>query len=170
MKILLCGDVNSGKSTLIERLLADIGEPPRGYITVRMPEDAGGRSYVYLYDIARPPEHIEDAQVIMAFENGKLTEKHPELMSLTAAPMLEGIPEGSLVVLDEIGTLEDGEERFKAAVLRILSGNYRILAAVKAKNTDFLRAVRSHPGCELYIVTPENRDELYMQLRNSYDI
>lgn len=170
MKILLCGDINSGKSTLIERLLADIGEKPRGYITVRMPENADGRSYVYLYDIAKPPERIEDAQVIMAFENGKLIEKHPELMSLMAAPLLEDIPEGSLVVLDEIGTLEDNEERFKAAVMRILSGNYRVLASVKAKNTDFLRAVRSHPDCELYIITPENRNELYMQLRRQYDI
>ena len=38
MKILLCGDINSGKSTLIERLVADMGEKARGYITVRMPE------------------------------------------------------------------------------------------------------------------------------------
>ena len=69
-----------------------------------------------------------------------------------------------------VGTLEDNEERFKAAVMRILSGNYRVLASVKAKNTDFLRAVRSHPDCELYIITPENRNELYMQLRRQYDI
>lgn len=165
MKILLCGDINSGKSTLIERLLADIGETPRGYITVRVPENADGRSYVYLYDISDPPERLEDAYVIMLFENGRLVEKHPELMSSVAAPVLESIPEGSLVVLDEIGTLEDHEERFKAAIMHILSGNYRVLASVKAKNTDFLRAVRSHPDCELYIITPENRDELYMQLR-----
>lgn len=169
MKILLCGDINSGKSTLIERLAVDIGEPVRGYITVRMPENGNGISYVYLYDAAKPPERIEDAQVIMAL-SAKGVERHPEYMSSIAAPLLESIPEGSLVVMDEIGTLEDNEERFKAAVMRILSGNYSVLASVKAKNTRFLRDVRSAPGCELYIITPENRNDLYELIKREHNI
>ena len=68
MKILLCGDINSGKTTLIQRLLADMSAAPRGYITVRMPE-ADGVSNVYLYDIANPPERVEDAAVIMAISD-----------------------------------------------------------------------------------------------------
>lgn len=169
MKILLCGDINSGKSTLIQRLLADIGEQPRGYITVRMPEDADGVSRVYLYDISHPPARIEDAIVIMEIRGNDYT-RRPEYMSSFAAPILESIPEGSLVVLDEIGTLEEHEERFKNAVMRILTGPFRVLASVKAKNTDFLRAVRRAPGCELYIITPENREALYAQLRSEYKI
>ena len=68
MKILLCGDIDSGKTTLIRRLVADMGAAPRGYITVRMPE-VGGVSKVYLYDIANPPERVEDAAVIMAISD-----------------------------------------------------------------------------------------------------
>lgn len=169
MKILLCGDINSGKSTLIRRLVSDIGKAPRGYITVRMPEDESGVSHVYLYDISSPPERIEDAQTIMEI-HGNNYDRRPEYMSSIAAPILEGIPAGSLVVLDEIGTLEEHEERFKKAVMNILSGPYDVLASVKAKNTDFLRAVRRHPDCELYIITPENRNELYAQLRREYKI
>lgn len=169
MKILLCGDINSGKSTLIQKLVSDIGRKPRGYITVRMPEDEDGVSHVYLYDISSPPKKIEDAQVIMRIR-GKNYERHPEYMSSIAAPILESIPEGSLVVLDELGTLEEHEERFKAAVMKILSGRYDVLASVKAQNTDFLRDIRRHPDCELYIITPENRDALYAQLRREYKI
>lgn len=112
MKILLCGDINSGKSTLIQKLVSDIGKAPRGYITVRMPEDETGISHVYLYDISSPPGRIEDAQVIMEICGDKF-DRRPEYMSSIAAPILEGIPEGSLVVLDELGTLEEHEERFK---------------------------------------------------------
>ncbi len=169
MKILLCGDINSGKSTLIRRLVSDTGRSPRGYITVRMPEDAAGVSHVYLYDISSPPVRIEDAQVIMRIRGGDI-ERHPEYMSSIAAPILESIPEGSLVVLDELGTLEEHEERFKAAVMKILSGHYDVLASVKAQNTPFLRAVRSHPDCALYIITPENRDELYALLKSEHNI
>ena len=101
---------------------------------------------------------------------GKNYERHPEYMSSIAAPILESIPEGSLVVLDELGTLEEHEERFKAAVMKILSGRYDVLASVKAQNTDFLRDIRRHPDCELYIITHENRDALYAQLRREYKI
>lgn len=169
MKILLCGDVNSGKSTMIEKLVADMGEAPRGYITVRRPAGADGKSYVYLYDVASPPENIADAQVIMSISDAG-TERHPEYMDSLAVSYLRDIPEGSLVVMDEIGTLESAAPAFQREVMRILSGNYSVFAAVKAQNTEFLRAVRRHPDCELYIITPENRDDLYAQIKAEHNI
>ena len=168
MKILLCGDINSGKTTLIQRLLADMSAAPRGYITVRMPE-VDGVSNVYLYDIANPPERVEDAAVIMAISDAG-TEKHPERLDALGVRYLTDIPAGSVVVLDEIGSLETASPEFQKAVMRILSGDYTVLAAVKAANTDFLRAVRRHPDCELYIITPDNRDALYAQLKEEYNI
>lgn len=168
MKILLCGDIDSGKTTLIQRLLKDIATPPKGYITVRLPEVCGV-SKVYLYDIANPPARVEDAAVIMALR-GDEVERRPELLDTLGVEYLSNIPAGSLVVLDEIGSLESASPEFQKAVMRILSGDYRVLAAVKAANTDFLRRVRSHPDCELYIITPRNRDELYEQLKQEYNI
>ena len=168
MKILLCGDINSGKTTLIQRLLEDIGTPPKGYITVRMPE-ANGVSNVYLYDISNPPERVEDAAVIMAISDTG-TEKHPELLDTLGVRYLSGIPAGSVVVLDEIGSLETASPEFQRAVMRILSGDYTVLASVKAANTDFLRNVRKHPDCDLYIITPDNRNALYEQLKQEYSI
>lgn len=168
MKILLCGDINSGKTTLIKRLVADMDAAPKGYITVRMPE-IDGVSKVYLYDIANPPERVEDAAVIMAISTHG-TEKHPELLDTLGVRYLSDIPAGSVVVLDEIGSLESASPEFQKAVMRALSGDYTVFAAVKAANTDFLRAVRRHPDCELYIITPENREALYAQLKDEYGI
>ncbi|MCF0137487.1 MAG: hypothetical protein HUJ66_03880 [Oscillospiraceae bacterium] len=164
MKILICGDVNAGKSTLIRRLEPLFGREPRGYITVRMPEDEAGVSEVYLYDRANPPGDVRDSAVIMRFFPDGRAEKHPELLDTLGAGYLEDIPEGSLVILDEIGTLETDAPSFQRAVLRILEGSYDVLASVKAQNTDFLRTVRSYPGCELFIITPRNREELFLQL------
>lgn len=169
MKILVCGDVHAGKSTLIRKLINDMGERPRGYITVRIPSPPGVNSYVYLYDAANPPERLEDAAVIMILCDEK-RELHPELLDTLGVSYLENIPEGSLVVLDEVGTLESRAPEFQKAIMRILSGNYRVLASIKAQNTEFLRAVRSHPDCELYIITESNRDSLYRQLKEEYGI
>lgn len=168
MKILLCGDIDSGKTTLIQRLLKDIATPPKGYITVRLPAVCGV-SKVYLYDIANPPERVENVTVIMTIQGNK-TERHPELLDTLGVEYLSDIPAGSVVVLDEIGSLESASPEFQKAVMRILSGDYTVLAAVKAANTDFLRRVRKHPDCELYIITPDNRDALYEQLKREYNI
>ena len=169
MKVLLCGDINSGKSTLIEKIIKLQGIKPRGYITVRMPENEEGKALVYLYDISQPPENIGDAAVIMEIGENEII-RRPELMDTLAAGYLENIPEGSWVVLDEIGTLESAAPVFQTAVMRILSGDYNVLASVKAQNTEFLRRVRSHPDCELYIITSDNRDALYNQLVAEYNL
>lgn len=165
MKILICGDVQVGKSTLIKKLTADMGKAPRGYITKRIPAPEGETSYVYLYDIANPPERIEDSAIIKALAPDGVRD-YPEVMDTLGVEYLSGIPEGELVILDEIGSLESKSPLFQKAVMEILGGNYSVLASVKAQNTDFLRAVRSHHDCELYIITPENRDGLYTQLRS----
>lgn len=165
MKILICGDVQVGKSTLIRKLTADTGRTPRGYITKRIPAPENKTSYVYLYDIANPPERIEDSAVIKAIAPDGSTD-YPEVLDTLGVEYLNGIPEKELVILDEIGTVESNSPLFQKAVMEILDGDYDVFASVKAQNTDFLRAVRSHPDCELYIITPENRDRLYTQLRS----
>lgn len=164
MKILICGDVHAGKSTLIQRLLRDMDVKPKGYITKRV-ECEDGVSRVYLYESGRP----DDSSVIITVTDG-VYEGHPELLDTLGVSYLTDIPEGSTVVLDEIGTLETKAPEFRKAVLRVLSGNYTVLASVKAQNTEFLRSVRRHPDCELYIITSENRDRLYEQIKREYGI
>lgn len=44
MKILICGDVHAGKSTLIRRLIDDMKRPVYGFKTRRMPPDPDGVS------------------------------------------------------------------------------------------------------------------------------
>ena len=165
MKILICGDVQVGKSTLIRKLVSDMGRAPRGYITKRIPTPEGVTSYVYLYDIANPPEHIEDSAVIKTIAPDAVKD-YPEVLDDLGVKYLTGIPEGELVILDEVGTIESNSPLFQKAIMDILDGNYDVLVSVKAQNTDFLRKVRSHPDCELYIITPQNRNELYSQLKS----
>ena len=54
----------------------------------------------------------------------------------------------------------------EAAVLAALDGSTPVLAAVKPKDTDFLRRVRQHPHGEVFNITPESREALYQHLRS----
>ena len=68
--------------------------------------------------------------------------------------------------LDELGFLENDAHRFQAAVLAALDGSTPVLAAVKPKDTDFLRRVRQHPHGEVFSIKPESREALYQHLRS----
>ena len=69
-------------------------------------------------------------------------------------------PPGSVVVLDEIGFMESESQPFCAAIMRLLDGDAPAIAAVKHNDTPFLQAVRRHPRCRCFAITPENRDAL----------
>lgn len=53
---------------------------------------------------------------------------------------------------------------FQSAVLCALDGDTPVLAAVKPKDTPFLRAVRGHENAELVFIDEQNRDALLEKL------
>ena len=87
----------------------------------------------------------------------------PEAFDRRGPPLLAS---GGLLGLDELGLLDTGAHRLQAAVLAALDGSTPVLAAVKPKDTDFLRRVRQHPHGEVFNITPESREALYQHLRS----
>jgi nucleoside-triphosphatase len=67
---------------------------------------------------------------------------------------------------DKLGFLENDAHLFQEAVLAALDGSTPVLAAIKPKDTDFLRRVRQHPHGEVFNITPESREALYQRLRS----
>ena len=85
--------------------------------------------------------------------------------TLGAAYIRAGKPDG-ILVMDEIGFFEQDAERFQSAVFDALDGDIPVLAAVKAREgIPFLEKVRTHPNADLFILTAENRDALYEELK-----
>ena len=161
MHALIVGDRGVGKSTLIRRVLAALNRPLFGYETKKEEqlEDPVRGCPVYLYDAGSP--HRQMPENLIGYN------KEPTAASVTAAfdryapRLMEQIPEGSVVELDEIGFLEAKSERFCQAVLHLLDGDAPVIAAVKNRNIPFLETVRAHPNARCFYITPENRDALY---------
>ena len=161
MHALIVGDRGVGKSTLIQRVLAELNRPLFGYETKKEEqlEDPVRGCPVYLYDAGKP--HRQMPENLIGYN------KEPNAASVTAAfdrytsRLMEPVSEGSIVELDEIGFLEAKSERFCQAVLHLLDGDTPVIAAVKNRNIPFLEAVRAHPNARCFYITPENRDALY---------
>ena len=157
MHIFLTGPLQSGKSTAIARYLVGRPEAPGGFRTRW--DRAGGRLTLELLETG------ETLSVATMEPHGVRADR---AVFDAAGERLLSAPAGrrSLLLMDELGFLENDAHRFQAAVLAALDGSTPVLAAIKPKETDFLRRVRQHPCGEVFYITPESREALYQRLRS----
>ncbi len=161
MHALIVGATQVGKSTLIQGLIRALGCTVSGFETKKEDRmaDAVNGSPIYIYKAGQPHRPTPENLV------GTCRERHPvpmrEAFDRAAQLLAEAETEGELIVMDEIGTMESCSERFCAEIMKRLDGDKPVLAAVKHKDNAFLNAVRSHPNCRCFVLTEDNREELY---------
>ena len=163
--ILIAGKRHAGKSTLIQRLLAEVTVPVYGFRTRSGERGEGGFHSIHIFpadgsSTARTEEnHIGDC-------NGRERTVYPEVFDTLGVQYLDAKPDG-ILVMDELGFMEEPAREFCGRVLEALDGEIPVLAAVKISDLgrDFLDAVRNHPNADVYEVTEDNREALFEQLK-----
>jgi len=158
MHILIIGKVGAGKSTLILRLLQHTDKPVYGFLTKKEAPDADGNCQVYIHSPNGNRQYTNENLVGTCTKDGAFG--FPEAFDRFAY-LLKNIPEGSVVMMDELGVMESEAAGFCNAVLSVMDGGYHVIAAVKPKDTPFLQAVRTHKKARIYRISKTNRDALY---------
>ena len=164
--ILICGERGVGKSTLLRRLLADDLRPLGGFVTKRLAvPDENGFYPIYIYPAALPEEERRSGREnLVGVCDGRSSRRYADVFDTLGTKYLAA-PAGGVLLMDELGFLENEAAAFQAAVLRALDGDTPVLAAVKPRDTAFLRRVREHPKAELFQIDESSRDGLYEALR-----
>lgn len=160
--ILLLGERGAGKTTLTQRLLRHNTRPLGGFITRSDAPEPDGFRPVYLHpaaDLWNPSEK----RALVGRGNGITKESFPEAFETFGLECLRSAPD-SLILMDELGTMEREASFFQQAVLHCLDGNNPVLATIKTKEVAFLEAVKNHPNAAVYRITEENRDALFEEL------
>ena len=65
-----------------------------------------------------------------------------------------------LIIMDEVGFLEQNAPKFHEAVFDCLDGDIPILGSLRLGDVAWLERVKAHPKVKLITVSLENRDEL----------
>ena len=159
--LFLTGEVDAGKSTVIRKTLALL--PPivcGGFRTVSVPVSQEALIEVYLEKAwEKTPQDLSHL-VGTRFGFGHFT-AYPKVFDSVGASILTSVPDGSaLIIMDELGVMENDAAVFRKAVFEALSGKLPVLGVIKPKHTEFLDAVRAHEHSEIFEVTDRNRDEL----------
>ncbi|WML37793.1 nucleoside-triphosphatase [Clostridium sp. OS1-26] len=87
--------------------------------------------------------------------------------------LLKSLYYRDLIVLDELGFLEEGSELFKETIYKILDSNKPVLGVLKECNTDFINKIKSRNDVYVVKIDEDNRnlmkDEILELLQNIND-
>ena len=164
MHIFLTGNVQVGKSTVLQRVLSLLDGKVGGFCSGFDHERAKADRWLYMWDAACPPAKDEAHRIV------RFTDDKPEVflqqIDEIGGGALRRAREGGvqLIVMDECGRLERHAEGFKQEVLAALDGNIPILGVVRQGYSGWLDQIRNHPKVTLLTVTEENRETLYEQI------
>ncbi len=123
-KILICGPRGVGKSTLIRRLAALYQDRCRGFVTKRLTTaDGEGMFPIYIHPAAQPEDRRQYGPENLARPVRQPAQRPVYPVFDEWGPRLLAGP--GLLVMDELGFLEQDASRFQAAVLAALGARSR---------------------------------------------
>ena len=146
-----------GKSTLLQKYLAQFAGVYTGFRTVKVPcEDA---FTVHMLPVDKTVVATE--QNFLFHRDGKHEYAENALrFDAIGCGLLADAEGAKLIVMDELGAAESAAKVFQDRVLALLDGDIPILGVLQEGESAFQRRVATHPNVELIYVTEENRDSL----------
>lgn len=151
MHTLIVGSHKMDRRAFLKRLLAaaNVELPIYGYRTTMLEPDIEGTAEIHIHS-AFGAFSFSKENLVGLCKDRKAT-AFPEVFE-SHAFLIENVPQDVIILLDEIGPMEEDAPRFKTAVLRLLDGDAPVLAAVRDNDTAYLRAVRSHPKVRCFVM------------------
>ena len=162
--IFLTGEIQSGKSTVMQKVLDGLDVTVGGFCSGSGAERYEPARWLYLWDAARVPVYDAEHRVARLGPDGR--HAFPERFDALGCEALRCARESrvDLILMDECGFLERDAKEFQAEVLRTLDGDIPVFGVVRLRSSGWTDAIRNHPKVTLITVTQENRDELPGQI------
>lgn len=162
--ILLSGQPEVGKTTLIMKILAELPFKARGFYTQEI-RDKGvrkgfkirtldGREGVLAHMDSPSPQRVSKYGVNVE-----------EFERIGVKVLEEALEQGSPVVIDEIGKMELYSKRFRETLLKVLDRSPLVIATIGQQREPFIERVKSRPDVAILAVTLENRDSLVAKVK-----
>jgi nucleoside-triphosphatase len=161
--ILLTGEPGSGKTTMIQRVLARLSVPAGGFYTQEVREK-GTRTGFELVTLDGRRAVLAHVNLQSRKRVGKYGVNLAVLDTLAVASIQEAASERKIIVIDEIGPMEILSERFRDAVMQVLQNGSTVLGTIVERSTPFTDQIKALLGVVVIQVRPDNRDALLEQI------
>ena len=167
MHIFLTGPIQIGKSTIIHKAISDMAsEKLGGFRSITMKTKLPGAiGEVYLLPPAGYATYTRDNLIGVRWGQGRFS-AFPQVFEDYGLQLLSANASHRLIIMDELGVMEQNAPIFRSRILEILNGPVPVLGVVKPKPGLLLDAVRAHPQVHVFEVSENNRDTLPKQIRD----
>lgn len=157
-KILLTGPPRSGKTTIIQKVVAAFPGQATGFYTREVREQGVrlGFEIVTLNGQAAMLSHVDFPKPYRVGKYGV----NLESLHRVGLPALEVKPGIDLVVVDEVGKMECLSPQFLQVMERLWAQPVPLLITVAEKGGGYMQAIKEKSDKILITVTAENRDGL----------
>ncbi|WP_061310611.1 nucleoside-triphosphatase [Clostridium botulinum] len=160
--LFLTAPSGTGKSTIIEKVLCNLNVSIGGFQVKRYLNKKGKMCFNMISVVDEKGnnligECINNKNItsnLYAFEN-----KGVEILNTS-------LKNSDLIILDEIGFLEEKAENFKHSIRRVLNSNKVVLGVLKEFHSPFLNEIRSRKDISILKVTLNNRDYITNHILN----
>ena len=100
---------------------------------------------------------------------GRVIRVNPDVFNSIGCALVRAVGEDGegMIVMDEIGYMEDGAEDFCAAVREAFDGDIPVLASIKRTEhaSRHIDMILHHPKATVFMLTESNREEVYAKVR-----
>lgn len=164
MHIFLTGDVQVGKSTVIQKAVSALEVPIGGFCSGFGPNREWPDSRVYLWDASGSPVY-DDAHVVVRFTGRKPEVLIDRFNTLGVETIRRARRQkAGLILMDECGRFEEQAAVFQSELFAALDGTIPVLGVVRQGFHGWLDAIRNHPKVTVLTVTADNRNILPSQI------
>ncbi|ADQ15516.1 nucleoside-triphosphatase [Halanaerobium hydrogeniformans] len=177
----LTGEKNSGKSSIIKRLLEEIDYYPAGYAVAREVDPLSQKPLVFRLVPALFLKTMGTKNLISDFgKKNTLTMSHfdniiasresideefevfPEVFNNYGVELLR--LDVAIVIMDELGRFESGAEKFKEKVFSLLDSQKIVLGVLIAESNSFLDQIKERKDTKIFEVQEDNREEIKREI------
>jgi len=99
---------------------------------------------------------------------GRVIRVNPDVFNSIGCALVKGVGKDGdgMIVMDEIGYMEDGAEDFCAAVREAFDGDIPVLASIKRTEhaSRHIDTILHHPRANVFMLTESNREEVYAKV------
>ncbi|MCK4596615.1 NTPase [bacterium] len=164
MNILLTGKPGVGKTTVIGKVLSRLTRRLGGFTTQEIRQE-GCRVGFSIRAVDTGQEGIlAHVNISGPYRVAKYGVNVEDMEKVGVSALRRALKSGDLIIMDEIGRMENYCPSFQRAVLEVLDAPKDVLGTLQMKSTPFLNQIRERPDVAVRLVTFRNRDALPAEL------
>jgi nucleoside-triphosphatase len=157
--ILIQGPPRVGKTTVVQKVLSMVKVRCGGFFSQALTRDF--YTNFRLVTVEGPNRSVSSQELLRRFDIPGLVGFNLEDLESFGNPSLaRALETATVVVIDQLGTLETQSEKFRRVVTQVLDSPKICLATMTLSNEAYLEAIRTRPDVTSYEITRANRSTL----------